>query len=118
MAKGRGLRVRPALPFEAMLETRADRATWTVKGIEDVESARVKALLADGMSIRDIAEETGIARSTVRAAEEEARAGREIDPLGRQKASRIRRLTQVSHFSVPGSRKVGRRRAAAKARLS
>jgi transposase len=36
-----------------------------VKPIEDVESARVEAQLADGMSIRDIAEETGIARSTV-----------------------------------------------------
>ena len=38
---------------------------WTVKPIEDVERTRVAALLADGLSIRDIAEETGIARSTV-----------------------------------------------------
>jgi len=53
------------LPFEAMLETNADKAIWTVKGIEDVERARVEALLADGLSIRDIAEETGIHRSTV-----------------------------------------------------
>ncbi len=48
-----------------MLETNADKAIWTVKGIEDVERARVEALLADGLSIRDIAEETGIHRSTV-----------------------------------------------------
>jgi hypothetical protein len=65
VAKGRGLRGAPALPFEASLATEADKAVWTVKPIEDVESARVEALLADGMSIRDIAEETGIARSTV-----------------------------------------------------
>ena len=60
-----GCAARPHLPFEASLATEADKAVWTVKPIEDVESARVEALLADGMSIRDIAEETGIARSTV-----------------------------------------------------
>jgi transposase len=31
----------------------------------DVQAARVQALLADGLSIRDIAEKTGIPRSTV-----------------------------------------------------
>jgi AAA domain/Recombination endonuclease VII/Homeodomain-like domain len=65
VAKGRGLRGKPALPFEAMLGTQADKAVWTVKSIEDVERARVEALLAEGLSIRDIAEETGIHRSTV-----------------------------------------------------
>ena len=48
-----------------MLGTQADKAVWTVKSIEDVERARVEALLAEGLSIRDIAEETGIHRSTV-----------------------------------------------------
>jgi transposase len=33
--------------------------------ISDVDSARVEALLAEGMSIRDIAAETGIPRSTM-----------------------------------------------------
>ena len=65
VAKGRGLRGAPALPFEAMLTARQDMTVWTVKPIEDVERTRVAALLADGLSIRDIAEETGIARSTV-----------------------------------------------------
>ncbi len=65
VAKGRGLRGAPALPFEAMLATRQEMTVWTVKPIEDVERTRVAALLADGLSIRDIAEETGIARSTV-----------------------------------------------------
>ncbi len=65
VAKGRGLRGAPALPFEAMLAIEADEAIWTVKPIEDVERIRVAALLADGLSIRDIAEETGISKSTV-----------------------------------------------------
>ena len=65
VAKGRGLRGAPALPFEATLASRHEMTVWTVKPIEDVERTRVAALLADGLSIRDIAEETGIARSTV-----------------------------------------------------
>ncbi len=65
VAKGRGLRGAPALPFEATLANQQEMTVWTVKPIEDVERTRVAALLADGLSIRDIAEETGIARSTV-----------------------------------------------------
>jgi hypothetical protein len=65
VAKGRGLRGRPALPFEATLEDHPDRAIWRWKDLADVERARVELLLAEGMSIRDIAEETGIHRSTV-----------------------------------------------------
>jgi transposase len=33
--------------------------------IADVQKARVEALVADGLSVRDIAEETGIPKSTV-----------------------------------------------------
>jgi len=51
VAKGRGLRGAPALPFEAMLAAEADKAIWTVKPIEDVERTRVAALLADGLSL-------------------------------------------------------------------
>ena len=65
VAKGRALRGAPALPFEATLGAEQGRAVWTVRGIADIESARVAALLAEGMSIRDIAEETGIPKSTV-----------------------------------------------------
>ena len=36
-----------------------------MRGVEDAERARVAALAKTGMSIRDIAEETGIHRSTV-----------------------------------------------------
>ncbi len=82
VAKGRGLRGKPALPFEAMLETHAGRAVWTVKGVEDVEKARVKALLADGLSIREIAEETGIAKSTVHRLKKKLERDAEIEGAG------------------------------------
>jgi DNA-binding NarL/FixJ family response regulator len=65
VAKGRTLRGKPALPFEAKLSADEGRAFWNVKAIVDVQAARVQALLSEGMSIRDIAEETGIPRSTV-----------------------------------------------------
>jgi putative DNA primase/helicase len=40
-------------------------ALWAIREIEDVNLARVKALLEDGLSLREIAEETGIPKSTV-----------------------------------------------------
>jgi transposase len=36
-----------------------------MRDIEDVNLARVKALLDDDLSVRDIADETGISKSTV-----------------------------------------------------
>ena len=51
-------------PFEAKMETR-DETSWSMREIEDVNFARVKALLDDEMTIRDIADETGIPKSTV-----------------------------------------------------
>ena len=44
---------------------RDNAAIWTTRDIEDVNTARVKALLDDEMTIREIADETGIPRSTV-----------------------------------------------------
>jgi hypothetical protein len=82
VAKGRGLRGAPALPFEAMLATRQDMTAWTVKPIEDVERTRVAALLADGLSIRDIAEETGIARSTVHRLKKKLERDAETEAVG------------------------------------
>jgi putative DNA primase/helicase len=63
--KGRGIHGEQARPFEANLEVVDGRAQWTMKEIEDVERTRVAALLATGMSIREIAEETGLHRSKV-----------------------------------------------------
>jgi putative DNA primase/helicase len=55
----------PAKPFEAKLEERGDTSVWVTREIDDVNLARVKALLDDGLSVRDIADETGIPKSTV-----------------------------------------------------
>lgn len=63
--KGRGIHGEQAKPFEARLATRDGKAIWTMKDIEDANLSRVRALLDDGLSIRDIADETGIKKSTV-----------------------------------------------------
>jgi putative DNA primase/helicase len=63
--KGRGIHGADAKPFEARLEVRDGVALWSMREIEDVNLARVAALLDDGLSIRDIADETGIKKSTV-----------------------------------------------------
>jgi 5S rRNA maturation endonuclease (ribonuclease M5) len=63
--KGRGVHGADAKPFEARLEVRDGAALWTMRDIEDVNLARVAALIEDGLSIRDIADETGIKKSTV-----------------------------------------------------
>ncbi len=65
LEKARGVHGDAAKPFEAQLEVRHDAALWTLREIEDVNLSRVKALLEDGLSIRDIADETGIPKSTV-----------------------------------------------------
>jgi len=63
--KHRGFYGEDAEPFEAKLEVRDNAAIWTMRDIEDVNLARVKALLDDDLSVRDIADETGISKSTV-----------------------------------------------------
>jgi putative DNA primase/helicase len=63
--KGRGVHGADAKPFEARLEVRDGAALWTMRDIEDINLARVAALIDDGLSIRDIADETGIKKSTV-----------------------------------------------------
>jgi putative DNA primase/helicase len=47
------------------LEVRDNVAIWTIRELEDANSARVKALLEDGLSLRDIADEIGIPKSKV-----------------------------------------------------
>jgi putative DNA primase/helicase len=54
-----------AEPFEAKLEVRNDMAVWTTRQLDDVNRSRVAALVAVGLSLRDIAEETGLSKSTV-----------------------------------------------------
>lgn len=63
--KARGIHGNCAKPFEARLEVRDNETTWAIREIEDVNLARVKALLDDGLTIRDIADETGLSKSQV-----------------------------------------------------
>jgi putative DNA primase/helicase len=63
--KHRGFYGADAEPFEAKLEVRDDRAVWTTRKLEDVNRTRVEALLAEGWTIRDIAEEMGLSKSKV-----------------------------------------------------
>jgi putative DNA primase/helicase len=63
--KGRGLAGDHARPFEAQLELADGKAAWIVKDAEEAVRIRVAALLAAGMSVREIAEEVGATRSAV-----------------------------------------------------
>ena len=65
LEKARGIHGDRARPFEAHLEIRDGATHWSIREIEDVNLARVKALLDDGLSIREVAHETGIPKSTV-----------------------------------------------------
>jgi putative DNA primase/helicase len=63
--KARGIYGEQAKPFEARLETSEGGAVWTIKDVEEVDQARIAALLTAGMTVRDIAEEVGISKSVV-----------------------------------------------------
>ena len=63
--KARGIHGDRAKPFEAKLVMQDGASLWTIREIEDVNLSRVKALLDDELSIRDIADETGLSKSTV-----------------------------------------------------
>jgi putative DNA primase/helicase len=65
LEKSRGITGDTAKPFEAQLETRDGVAVWTMKNIEDARGVQIGELVDLGMSVRDIAEELSIPRSTV-----------------------------------------------------
>jgi putative DNA primase/helicase len=63
--KGRGIHGKEAEAFEARLETRDGIVQWTVRELEDAKLARVMALHDDELTLREIADQTGIPKSTV-----------------------------------------------------
>lgn len=65
LEKSRGFCGPEARPTEALLHLDDGRAIWTTRSIEDVRMVRVQELKALNMTEREIAEETGIAKSTV-----------------------------------------------------
>jgi hypothetical protein len=77
---GRGLVGDHARPFEAQLDLTDGKAAWIVKDAEEAVRMRVAALLAAGMSVREIAEETGATKSAVhRMKQRIERETREVD---------------------------------------
>jgi putative DNA primase/helicase len=67
--KNRGFHGDDAKSFEATLGA----GGWTMRDLEDAEMARVIALSNENLSVRDIATETGIPRSTVSRLQNKAR---------------------------------------------
>jgi len=65
LEKARGVYGDDAKPFEAKLESIGNGTTWTTRDLADADMARVVALTKEGLSLREIAEETGIPKSTV-----------------------------------------------------
>jgi putative DNA primase/helicase len=63
--KARGIYGEQVNPFEARLDTGKGTAAWTVKEVEDLDRQRVAALLATGLSVREIAEELDLSKSGV-----------------------------------------------------
>jgi putative DNA primase/helicase len=61
--KARGIYGAQVRPFEARLDINGGTAAWTVTEIEDVDRQRVAALLATGLSLREVAEELGISKT-------------------------------------------------------
>jgi len=83
LEKARGVFGEAADPFEASLtiEDTPDlkRATWACKDLEDVKMIQVVDLLREGLSLRDVAAETGIPKSTVKRMKDRAAAEGLID---------------------------------------
>jgi AAA domain/Homeodomain-like domain len=67
--KSRGFYGDDAKPFEAAFG--ADG--WTTRDLQDADLARIVALAGDGLSVREIAEETGISKSRVSRLQQRAR---------------------------------------------
>lgn len=65
LTKARGIMGDDAKPFEAHLKDENTRLHWEVQELEDVEMEALKKLLAEGLSVRDCAEEMGISKSAV-----------------------------------------------------
>ncbi|UVF18840.1 AAA family ATPase [Microvirga terrae] len=65
LTKARGVFGDDALPFEAKLEVIDGQAHWTCKTLQDHELVQVEELSQAGMSVRDIAAQTGLSRSRV-----------------------------------------------------
>jgi putative DNA primase/helicase len=78
--KARGAYGDDVKPFEAKLELVDKGATWSTRDLADADLARVIDLAEEGLSIRDIAEETGLTKSTVQRMKKKAEADGHVFP--------------------------------------
>lgn len=65
LTKCRGVFGEEASPFEARMEVRDEATYWTVRETKDLQALRISEMTRTGMSVREIAEELGIGKSTV-----------------------------------------------------
>ena len=65
LTKARNLAGDGARPFEAQLSDDGESLLWLVKDLVDREMETVKTLSEQGLSVREIAEEAGLPKSTV-----------------------------------------------------
>ena len=66
LEKARGILGADTAPFEArLIEAEGGGVTWAVADLKDAQRDRAEAMLAEGLSVRDIAEETGMSKSAV-----------------------------------------------------
>ncbi len=63
LEKARGLCGDESRAFEATLRMDHDKAVWSTMDIQDLELETVRRLTAEGMSAREIADETGMSKS-------------------------------------------------------
>jgi putative DNA primase/helicase len=64
LTKARGIFGKAAAPFETQLRTVNNIGLWTIRKLEDVRLARASELFGAGMSVRDVAEELGVSKTT------------------------------------------------------
>jgi putative DNA primase/helicase len=88
LTKARGICGTDAASFEAQLENHDHALFWTTKSIQNAQLEQLSALLDDGYTIRDAAEELGITKSTAGRLKKKLDAGY-IDP----------RISQGTSFS-------------------
>ena len=65
LTKARGILGEDAQPFEVHLRTENDSLHWDVQELADAQAEELKRLLAEGLSLRDCAEEMGLSKSTL-----------------------------------------------------
>jgi putative DNA primase/helicase len=63
LTKARGIYGVDAKPFEAQLFANGQTLTWAAREIEDAAIEQMRGLLAEGFTVRDIAEEMGLSKS-------------------------------------------------------